>query len=163
MQKCLRVYTCQLLKSLWYTVCTSKLQCARKYDRTKSKTSLASQIQPTPARIDPRWGWLGLACETSQRLDTPTKTTRKQYRLLYRVRAIRKQPLLRRRDTESDPRRGWLGLACETKQLQGRGSSNNSAHSGMRRKKGASEKNSYPNEVVCTSGEISLKRQIAPI
>ena len=34
--------------------------------------SLASQTQPTPARIafsitqsDPRWGWLGLACETT--------------------------------------------------------------------------------------------------
>ena len=37
---------------------------------TACHTSLASQTQPTPARIafsksDPRWGWLGLACETS--------------------------------------------------------------------------------------------------
>ena len=45
-----------------------------------STTSLAGQTQPTPARIafsithgegsdtesDPRWGWLGLACETIQ-------------------------------------------------------------------------------------------------
>ena len=40
------------------------------------ESSLASQTQPTPARIafpirdtasDPRWGWLGLACETMER------------------------------------------------------------------------------------------------
>ena len=41
------------------------------------KGSLASQTQPTPARIafsikkvsesDPRWGWLGLACETNEK------------------------------------------------------------------------------------------------
>ena len=51
-----------------------------------SRTSLASQPQPTPARIafsithgegsdtesDPRWGWLGLACET---IDYSTAST----------------------------------------------------------------------------------------
>ena len=30
-----------------------------------SLSSLASQTQPIPAESDPRWGWLGLACETN--------------------------------------------------------------------------------------------------
>ena len=61
--------------------------------------SLASHTQPTPVRIafsithsntenDPRWGWLGIACETSMELTTAVLPTNRDEMHLGRVRFI---------------------------------------------------------------------------